>query len=590
MFSRRFSPLHVPLLLALTACSGKDITGPAVASITVTLARTSMLPGETTVATASLEDAGGLPIVGRPVTWSSSAATVATISASGGVTAVAPGTTVIRAASEGRTGEATLTVLAPVATITVTLAANSINVGATTQATAVLRDASGGTLTGRTVSWSSSATGVATVSSSGVVTGVSQGTSSITASAEGMTGSAPVTVVVPPPGSFSLSSPVNRASNLSTTPDFSWSAASGATTYTLEVATTSDFGTSTIYSRTGITTTSHTVATALTPLTPYFWRVTAVNAGGSTPASNGPRDFSTFLAMANPNGVAVSPDGARIYVVNGSTTQTVSVIDAATKQVVATIPTSRAGGAIAMRPSGGELAVSVGNAVDIVNTATNTLAKTFPSACVGISLYDIAYTPDGSKVALVDAEGGASGCATYGLRLITVASGASQLIPGSFGGWQGIAIMPNGHSALITPGVNSGSITRINLSTQTVTAIPGTGTTFGIAVTPDNTTAIAAGGGNGIVKRIALATNGVSDGANVTSSQGWHNVAITPDGAKAVVLGGGSTSSIIQLSDNSVVATIPTGGNYVTITPDGKYTLFTVGTGSSGTLRIVRIP
>ena len=66
------------------------------------------------------------------------------------------------------------------------------------QLTAVARDASGAELEGRTVTWSSSASSVATVSSSGVVTGVAAGEATITASVEGRTASARVTVVPVP--------------------------------------------------------------------------------------------------------------------------------------------------------------------------------------------------------------------------------------------------------------------------------------------------------------------------------------------------------------------------------------------------------
>ncbi|HKS07898.1 MAG TPA: Ig-like domain-containing protein [Gemmatimonadaceae bacterium] len=90
---------------------------------------------------------------------------------------------------------------APVASITVSLGATSIAVGATTTATSSLRDALGLILTGRVVTWSSSNTAVATVNSSGTVTGVSAGTASIRATSEGITGQTTVTVTstTPPP-------------------------------------------------------------------------------------------------------------------------------------------------------------------------------------------------------------------------------------------------------------------------------------------------------------------------------------------------------------------------------------------------------
>ena len=83
------------------------------------------------------------------------------------------------------------------ATVTVSpTQATLTSVGATQQFAAVARDGQGTTLTGKTASWSSSATGVATVDQSGVVTAVANGAATITATIDGKTGQATVTVSV----------------------------------------------------------------------------------------------------------------------------------------------------------------------------------------------------------------------------------------------------------------------------------------------------------------------------------------------------------------------------------------------------------
>ena len=87
---------------------------------------------------------------------------------------------------------------AAVASVAVSLAAPAIFVGQSTQATATLRDAQSNVLTGRTIAWSSSDNTVASVSQGGVVTGVAEGTASITATSEGKSGSASVTVSIDP--------------------------------------------------------------------------------------------------------------------------------------------------------------------------------------------------------------------------------------------------------------------------------------------------------------------------------------------------------------------------------------------------------
>ena len=117
------------------------------------------------------------------------------------MTGGAVGTATITAMSEGRTGSATVTVtLVPVATVVVSPAPATLPVGGTVQLTVTLKDASGTTLTGRTVAWTSSTTTVATVSPSGLVSDVaSGGTTTITATSEGKSGTSVVTVQAPLP-------------------------------------------------------------------------------------------------------------------------------------------------------------------------------------------------------------------------------------------------------------------------------------------------------------------------------------------------------------------------------------------------------
>lgn len=87
---------------------------------------------------------------------------------------------------------------APVATVAVTPAAVTLLAGATTQLAATVRDAAGNELTGRAVTWASTAPAVAGVSATGGVTGMAVGSATITASAEGKNGTAAITVQVLP--------------------------------------------------------------------------------------------------------------------------------------------------------------------------------------------------------------------------------------------------------------------------------------------------------------------------------------------------------------------------------------------------------
>jgi hypothetical protein len=83
---------------------------------------------------------------------------------------------------------------APVDTVVVTPPSTSVAVGASVALSATPRDAAGGALPNRAVSFTSGATGTATVNGSGVVTGVAEGMATITASSEGNSTNVTVTV------------------------------------------------------------------------------------------------------------------------------------------------------------------------------------------------------------------------------------------------------------------------------------------------------------------------------------------------------------------------------------------------------------
>ena len=82
---------------------------------------------------------------------------------------------------------------APVSSVALSASSVQVAVGATAQIGATPRDAAGNTLAGRTVTWQSSNAAIATVAN-GVVTGVAAGTARVTATSEGKSAEATVTV------------------------------------------------------------------------------------------------------------------------------------------------------------------------------------------------------------------------------------------------------------------------------------------------------------------------------------------------------------------------------------------------------------
>jgi uncharacterized protein YjdB len=169
-----------------------------VSSVVVAPDTATLVVGQSKQLSAKTFDAGGAELSGRTIAWSSSNEDVASVSSTGKVLAVAPGSATITATSEGKSDQATITVIAPVSSVTVQPDSISVIVGNTSTLTAIVKDGSDNTLNGRTVTWKSGTTGVATVDANGVVTGVAAGATTVTATSEGKSGSAKVVVTLEP--------------------------------------------------------------------------------------------------------------------------------------------------------------------------------------------------------------------------------------------------------------------------------------------------------------------------------------------------------------------------------------------------------
>jgi uncharacterized protein YjdB len=187
----------------LTAtCEGK--TGQATVKVSTTpVASVEVSPNPAAVAVAqtaqlavALRAEDGSELSGRQVDWSTSDPAIATVNGTGQVTGVAVGQATITAASEGKSGSTELSVSAvPVASVEVTPSEAEIAVGAAVQLTATAKDAGDAVLPDRPAAWTSSDPAVAQVNATGRVTGVVAGTAAITATIEGKTASASISVV-----------------------------------------------------------------------------------------------------------------------------------------------------------------------------------------------------------------------------------------------------------------------------------------------------------------------------------------------------------------------------------------------------------
>ena len=162
--------------------------------------------GQSSQILAVSKDANGDTITGLSIAWASSNVAVATVSSTGLVTGVSKGESTIIATVGGVTASGSVLVTDVSASSNeITPNKGTLSIGQSSQLSARLKDAQGNIVAGRDVSWSSSDTAIVTVSNAGMLTAISDGESTITASVEGVSGFATVTVSGAPVASISVS-------------------------------------------------------------------------------------------------------------------------------------------------------------------------------------------------------------------------------------------------------------------------------------------------------------------------------------------------------------------------------------------------
>ena len=311
-----------------------------------------------------------------------------------------------------------------------------------------------------------------------------------------------------------------------------------------------------------------------------------------------------LLLMIPLGSIPMEAQGPFVYVANQGS-DTVSVIDAnpaspTYNSVVATVPVFAPGcqvhvptectpEGVAVTPDGTRVYVTDlnGGAVSVISTATNTQVaaisfSTDPNASVGWEPWGVAVTPDGSFAYVVSFN-----FSGYGVSVIDVNPDSPTYntvvatVPGLAGSKfaRFVAITPHGKFAYIPFGdVKNGSGGVVVIRTennQLVANIPlGSGSfdVEGLALTPHGRFVYVAGFGPGLLFEISTKTKTVVD--TVTGLGRTFGVAITPDGSFLYVTNEvGGTVSVINTNTNKVVATVPVGGGPlgVAITGNGKF-------------------
>jgi len=222
---------------------------------------------------------------------------------------------------------------------------------------------------------------------------------------------------------------------------------------------------------------------------------------------------ATVTVALHPQGLAVTPNGAHVYVAN-SGSNTVSVIDTATNTVSATISVGSSPYAVAASADGAHVYVSnIGGAsVSVIATATNTVVAT---VTVGSSPIALAVTPDSAHVYVANEVGD--------------------------------------------------SVSVIATATNTVTDTIFVGVTpIAIAVSPNASVVYVANYASNNVSVINVATNGVTTTLSVNEPQA---LAVSPDSSQLYVASNTAGLVVFSTSTYAIVATIPITGNAVAVNP-----------------------
>jgi len=286
--------------------------------------------------------------------------------------------------------------------------------------------------------------------------------------------------------------------------------------------------------------------------------------------------FALLLAGFGAGAALAQPRG---YVTN-SQDNTVSVIDATTASVIATVPVGSSPSAVAVTPNGRFAYVTnqFSNTVSVISAASNTVVATVP---VAISPRAIAITPNGAFAYVTGSPG------SNLLVIDTATNTVVTTIPVAFP--FKLAIAPVGDLGYVTHGSFVKSVTVINTATNSVvTDIPiPADATLDTVVTPDGAfvyvTCLSFTTGSKLAV-IDAATNTIVAIVPLPATFA-AGLALAPDGAFAYVTnnGGGvccveprpSSISMIDTSSNTEVTRLPLpvgfSPNAVAVTPDGAF-------------------
>jgi YVTN family beta-propeller protein len=231
------------------------------------------------------------------------------------------------------------------------------------------------------------------------------------------------------------------------------------------------------------------------------------------------------LITNSPSGVAVSPDGSRVYVAEYP--NVVDVVDTASRKIIAQ-PQAVIPLMVVASPDGKWVYVSGESSnVSVIDTATNTVSRVVPTGQVASA--NIGLTTDGKELIVSDEGDAASSIVVIDTTTFAV----SQIrIPG-LGGCNGVAISPTAPRAYIACGGTTIRIVDTSANTLLGTIQNVLGATFGV-VSPDGKTLYVSARYQSAIYVIDLTSNSLRAQISYSGPQG---LAVASDGKTLFVTG-----------------------------------------------------
>jgi gliding motility-associated-like protein len=262
---------------------------------------------------------------------------------------------------------------------------------------------------------------------------------------------------------------------------------------------------------------------------------------------------ATIPVGALPAGVAVSPDGTKVYVTNnnnrtiGLEVGSVSVINAVTNTVSSVVTVGNNPIGVAVGPDGKNVYVanSTGNFVSVIDAATNTVVRQISGVSGALS---IVASADGEQ--LFVAADGSNGGRFY---IIQTSNGQilySLPIPLKPAG---IVATPDSKRVYITNSY-SNQVSVVNVETQAVSSITVGNSPYGIAISPDGKTVYVANSDNASKSISIINTDYDLVTATISVPGQPFGVSVNPNGEELYISCSAPNGAFVMNTSSKVIS------------------------------------